>query len=189
MRDVAGVVGKIAAATARDRALIAAKRGDVMTEPGDQTLALRDATAALDAANIGYAVIGGIAVGIHSEVPRATQDVDIAVSTSHQREAVAATLERAGFTVGGSFTHSVNLVHPSGEPVQLAFDPAFDEMIARAERVALSDGTIRIVNKDDLIAMKERAADDPARRRSKSHRDRADIELLRGDVTGPDEGW
>jgi len=43
--------------------------------------------------------------------------------------------------------------------------------------------------KSDLIAMKERAAADPARRRSKALRDRADVELLRGDVPDPDEGW
>jgi hypothetical protein len=40
-----------------------------------------------------------------------------------------------------------------------------------------------------LIAMKERAAADPARRPSKALRDRADVALLRGDVPEPDEGW
>ncbi len=33
------------------------------------------------------------------------------------------------------------------------------------------------------------AASDPARRPSKALRDRADVELLRGDVPDPDEGW
>jgi len=37
--------------------------------------------------------------------------------------------------------------------------------------------------------MKERAAADPARRRSLALRDRADVNLLRGDVPDPDEGW
>jgi hypothetical protein len=37
--------------------------------------------------------------------------------------------------------------------------------------------------------MKERAAADPARRRSKALRDRADVALLSGDVPDPDEGW
>jgi len=41
----------------------------------------------------------------------------------------------------------------------------------------------------DLITMKERAATDPARRRSKALRDQADIALLRGDIPDPDEGW
>jgi hypothetical protein len=46
-----------------------------------------------------------------------------------------------------------------------------------------------VVTTADLIAMKERAAADPARRRSKALRDRSDIELLRGDVPDPEEGW
>jgi hypothetical protein len=37
--------------------------------------------------------------------------------------------------------------------------------------------------------MKERAAADPGLRRSKSLRDRADVELRRGDAPDPDEGW
>jgi hypothetical protein len=48
---------------------------------------------------------------------------------------------------------------------------------------------VRVVRKDDLIAMKRRAAADPARRKSKRLRDQADIELLLGDVPKPDEGW
>jgi hypothetical protein len=43
--------------------------------------------------------------------------------------------------------------------------------------------------REDLIAMKERAAADPTLRESKRLRDRADVELVRGDVTGPEEGW
>lgn len=43
--------------------------------------------------------------------------------------------------------------------------------------------------KADLITMKQRAANDPGRRRSKALRDLADIALLEGDVPDPDEGW
>jgi hypothetical protein len=49
--------------------------------------------------------------------------------------------------------------------------------------------SVRIVTKDDLIAMKRRSAADPTRRRSKALRDQADVELLLGDVEEPDEGW
>jgi hypothetical protein len=48
---------------------------------------------------------------------------------------------------------------------------------------------VAVVTKDDLIAMKRRAAADPARRKSKRLRDQADVELLLGDVPHPDEGW
>jgi hypothetical protein len=77
----------------------------------------------------------------------------------------------------------------SGEPVQIVIDPQFDPMIARAEPLEVGGTVGRIIAKDDLIAMKERAAADPTRRRSKALRDQADVALLRGDVPDPDEGW
>jgi hypothetical protein len=46
-----------------------------------------------------------------------------------------------------------------------------------------------IVRREDLSAMKQRAAADPARRKSKRLHDQAHIELLLGDVPGPDDGW
>ena len=39
------------------------------------------------------------------------------------------------------------------------------------------------------LGVLERAAANPARRRSKALRDQADVALLRGDVPDPDEGW
>ena len=62
-------------------------------------------------------------------------------------------------------------------------------MIERAESFEVRGQAIRIVSIPDLIVMKERAAADPGRRRSKALRDRADVALLRGDVPDPDEGW
>ena len=101
-------------------------------------------------------------------------------------------------------TTDVNLTYPAGpcpqgpaggvcgqagEPVQLAFDPDFDAMIERAEGFDIAGVRVVVVTKDDLIAMKRRAAADPARRKSKRLRDQADVELLLGDVPHPDEGW
>ncbi|HZF28382.1 MAG TPA: nucleotidyltransferase [Gammaproteobacteria bacterium] len=73
--------------------------------------------------------------------------------------------------------------------MQLAFDVDFDAMIERAESIDVAGTSIMVVRKEDLIAMKQRAPADPARRKSKRLRDQADIELLLGDVPGPDEGW
>ena len=87
------------------------------------------------------------------------------------------------------FSHSAELRHASGERVRIVFDSGFGPMIQRAERLRVAGVEVPIVRKDDLIAMKERAAADPARRRSLALRDRADVELLRGDVPDPDEGW
>jgi hypothetical protein len=89
----------------------------------------------------------------------------------------------------GEFAHSINFEHDSGEPVQLAFDEGFDPMIERAEAVQLGQLSLPVVTRDDLIAMKRRAAADPKRRRSKALRDQADIALLEGDVPEPGEGW
>lgn len=98
-------------------------------------------------------------------------------------------LVAAGFVLRGEFDHSVNFRHASGEPVQLVFDADIDAMIDRAESLSLGGVAIRVVTTADLIEMKERAASAPARRRSDSLRDQADVALLRGDVPDPDEGW
>jgi predicted nucleotidyltransferase len=155
----------------------------------DKERAVADAARALDAAGVAYALIGGVAVGIHSGEIRATVDVDIAALFAAGRERAVTALVRAGFSRTGDFPHSVNFRHSTGEPVQLAFDPSFDELILRAETIEAAGTQIRIVRKQDLIAMKERAAADPSRRESKRHQDRADIARLRGDIAGPDEGW
>ncbi len=182
---------RIGAATARELALISAHRGGHV--PGDdapdKVAALLDAARVLDSVGAPFALIGGVAVGIHSGVPRATIDVDLAVRSAVDRAAVSRALAAAGFRAAGEFPHSSSFRHRSGEPVQLAFDPAFDAMIERAERVEVGGASIPLVRKADLIAMKQRAAADPARRRSKRLRDQADVALLQGDVPDPDEGW
>jgi hypothetical protein len=182
---------RIAAASARDRFLIAARHGGgaTMTETANKVAALLDAARALESANAAYALIGGIAVGIHTGIPRATLDVDLAVLSTVSRPAINDAMEGAEFALAGEFEHSVNFRHESGEPVQLAFDASFDPMIRRAESMEVSGRVIRIIRKDDLIVMKRRAAADPQRRKSKALRDQADLELLLGDVPDPDEGW
>lgn len=191
MSSAQATLEAIAAAAARERVLIAARRGGegVMTGEADKLAALAEAVAALDAAGIRYALIGGLAVGVHSGVPRATLDVDLAVASSADRLRVQAIMIGAGFAAVGSHPHSLNFRHRSNEPVQLALDEGFDAMIHRAEDVAVGNRPVRIVRKEDLIAMKRRAAADPARRRSKALRDEADVALLLGDVPDPDEGW
>lgn len=160
-----------------------------MDRPADQLEALLDLARSLTASGIPYALIGGIAVGIHSASPRATADIDVAVPTSVDRAFLVSALEGRGFRLRREFPHGVNFLHPNGEPVQVAADPGFDPMIERAEQVEVGRIAVAIVTKEDLIAMKERAATDPAQRPSKALRDRADVEMLRGDVPEPDEGW
>ncbi len=155
----------------------------------DKLGALVDTARTLEGSRTPFALIGGVAVGIHTRVPRATIDTDFAISTRSDRALVTDAFTRAGFRLVGEFPHSLNFRHASGEPVQLAFDPAFDPMIERAERLEVRGVQVPLVSKSDLIAMKRRAAADPKRRRSKALRDQADVELLEGDVPDPDEGW
>ena len=155
----------------------------------DQLEALLDAVSALSAAAIDHAVIGGIAVGLRSGVPRATLDVDLAVPTTSATARVIEVLTAAGFEHRGSHRHSENFRHASGEPVQVALDPMFDPMIDRAEVVDVSGRSVKVVGTEDLVAMKERSAASPEQRKSKALRDLADVELLRGDVDDDDEGW
>jgi len=175
--------------TARERLLIAAARGVAMEEFPDKLVALADVVRALDGMGVAHALVGGLAVGIRSGVPRATIDTDIAVRSTVERPAIIDALTGAGLRLTGTFAHSLNFRHASGEPVQIVVDPAFDPMIERAEPLHVASVILRVVTTADLIAMKTRAATDPARRRSKALRDQADIELLRGDVPDPDEGW
>lgn len=191
MDSPAESIAEIAALSARERRLIASYRGREMgmqPEP-DKLAALIDTVRALQAAGMPYALIGGLAVGIHAAVPRATVDIDIAAHVGMGREVAVTALERAGLKKTGEFEHSVNFRHASGEPVQLAFDPDFDAMIERAESFDVGGTSILVVSKQDLITMKRRAAADPSRRKSKRLRDQADVELLLGDVPDPDEGW
>ena len=180
---------QISRLSSRERSLVAAFRDASSAAEAEKESAVRDVARVLDAASVPCALIGGIAVGIHTGAIRATIDVNFAASLTAGRARAVSSLEAAGFTKTGEFPHSVNFRHASGEPVQLALDPAFDEMILRAETFETGGVRVRIVRKDDLIAMKERAAADPARRKSKRLRDQADIELLRGERDDPDEGW
>lgn len=191
-RTASATTAVIARLTGRERLMLAALRGDVM-QPGDQLAALVEAARALGQAHMPYALIGGIAVGIRTGLPRATMDVDLAVATAIERADVAAVLVAAGFELRGEYAHSLNFRHDTGEPLQVAFDPTFDLAIDRAEPITIGDVRILVVDRADLIRMKERAAAaaaaDPSRRRSKALRDLADVELLSGDVPDDDEGW
>jgi hypothetical protein len=175
--------------SARERVLVEAARGGAMGESPDKLAALADLVQVLDRLGAAHALVGGVAVGIRSGVPRATMDTDVAVRSTVERHAIVEALATAGLRLTGNFAHSLNFRHSSGEPVQIVLDPEFDPMIERAESLEVAGLRIRVVTTPDLIAMKQRAAADPARRRSKALRDQADIELLRGDVPDPDEGW
>ena len=65
----------IAWITARERLLIASSRGATVEKSPDKVAALADVARALDRLGAPYAVVGGVAVGIRSGVPRATRSM------------------------------------------------------------------------------------------------------------------
>src|SRR5690349_19251512 len=138
-------------ATEREQMLIARRSGyaaDVSDLP-DKLGAMTAAATVFSEHEIAFALIGGLAVGIRTGVPRATLDVDFAVPTSVDRAWVTECFVKRGFLLKGEFAHSVNFQHESGEPVQLAFDPLFDPMIARAEATRFGDLELYVVLKDE----------------------------------------
>lgn len=181
---------RAARASQREQIILSGRRRDGhMSELPDKLGAVTDAVRVFEKQSLSYALIGGLAVGIHSGVPRATLDVDFAVPSNLNLDVLQSAFESARFACVGRFPHSLNFRHESGEPVQLAFDAEFDKMVGDAESIRVGELELRIVRKVDLIQMKRRASTDPARRKSKALRDLADIALLEGDVPGDDEGW
>lgn len=125
---------------------------------------------------VAYAVIGGVALQIHQQVPRTTLDIDLAVENraSIPRKA----LDVSGFRQTGSYEHSENWLAPGGTPVQFTDDPALVDAVARALVVRIGDTSLRVMAVADLLHEKLRAGRDPARRRSKRIQDLADAQAL-----------
>jgi hypothetical protein len=176
----------IARLSALEACLIAARagEGDAMTHGADKVWALLDAVDVLDGTGVPYALIGGVAVGLHSGVPRATLGTDLAVLSTHRPTSLVQSFVDAGFELRREYEHSVNFRHADGEPVQLAFDVAFDPMIARSSAFDVEGTSVRVVTKPDLVEMKRRAASDPSRRRSKALRDQGAPRLVVPECTG-----
>lgn len=128
------------------------------------------------AADVPYAIIGGVALQVHHPEPRTTLDIDVAVLAYDDLPRAA--LEAAGFTCTGRFSHSENWLGPQGIPVQFTEDPALAVAITHAEEVEIEATPLRVIRRADLLHEKLRAASDPARRRSKRLQDLADAHAL-----------
>ena len=123
-----------------------------------------------------YAVIGGVALQVHTEEPRTTLDIDLAVTDlgALPRES----FRRAGFAERGRFAHSENWAAPDDTPVQFTDDPALAPAVLRAGSVELESVRLKVIGVADLLREKLRAGTDPARRRSKRLQDLADAQAL-----------
>ena len=135
----------------------------------------------LERAGVPYALIGGVAVQLHTVEPRSTLDIDVAVPRFDDvpREALLA----AGFE---HTAHSDNWRAPGDGPLATrvavqfsAEDVGIAEAVARAKSMVFADGfLLRVATAEDLIPLKLADAGEPQRRASKREHDLADVLAL-----------
>jgi hypothetical protein len=74
--------------------------------PANKLDAIEAATKALATASVDYALIGGVAVGIRTGLPRATLDVDFAVWSGADRASLVERMAAHGIRLRGRFAQS-----------------------------------------------------------------------------------
>lgn len=138
----------------------------------------------LEREGVPYALIGGVAVQLHTEEPRSTLDIDLAVPTYAHIPRRA--LLDAGFDHTGRHEHSDNWRAPGPGPVKQrtavqfsAEDEGIADAVEHASVVTLDGGVpLRVAGVADLIVLKLAAAVEPSRRPSKREHDVADVLAL-----------
>ena len=138
----------------------------------------------LEREGVPYALIGGVAVQLHTAEPRSTLDIDLAVPTYADipRQALLA----AGFEHTGRHDHSDNWRAPGSGPLKqrtavqfCAEDEGIADAVKHASVVDLDGGVqLRVASVADLIVLKLAAAVEPTRRPSKRAHDVADVLAL-----------
>jgi hypothetical protein len=136
-----------------------------MPEPTSPERALGRIAGALTKRHRSFALVGGLAVSMRSEV-RFTRDVDVAVRVDGDADAESLVLDLAsdGFRPVASVEHetvkrlsTVRLKSPEGVVVDLLFASSGieAEIVDRATVVAVPDlGTLPVARAEELLAMK-----------------------------------
>ncbi len=145
---------------------------------------LRLIAALLEQEHVPYALIGGVAVQIHTADPRTTLDIDLAVLT--YADVPSDALRRAGFEHTGRHAHSDNWRAPGPglitqrTAVQFsAEDVGVADAVRRATTIELGDGVrLRVASVADLVLLKLTAAEESNRRPSRREHDVADVLAL-----------
>ena len=148
----------------------------------------------LEREGVAYALIGGVAIQLHTAEPRSTLDIDVAVPT--YAEVPRAALLGAGFEHTGRYEHSDNWRAPGPGPLQRrtavqfsAEDEGIADAVRHASTVDLGDGLrLRVATVADLIVLKLAAAEEPTRRPSKRAHDVADVLALVEEHPDADSG-
>jgi hypothetical protein len=125
---------------------------------------LEEVVAALDAASIEHALIGGLAVAAH-RVIRSTQDVDLLVDGSRADEADAV-FRALGYGRLHRTEHLANYLREPADRLDVLYarQPIARRLLADARPVAASP--VRVVNVEGIVGFKLQAlANDPRRTR------------------------
>lgn len=126
---------------------------------------LRSLVHALEEARVGFAVCGGLAVAIHAR-PRATLDVDLLLPAD-QLESARGVARELGYRIEAgplSFRGGAVVIHRLSKPDPetgellsldlLLVTPALSEAWETRERVEWTHGSLPVVSRSGLIAMK-----------------------------------
>jgi hypothetical protein len=148
----------------------------------DKEFTILEIARIFDKAGVPYAIMGGVAVQVHTEEPRTTLDLDIALRSKSDVPVEA--LLAAGFKHEGTFEFSDNWRAPGPLPrkqrtaVQFSADALTAEAVDHAGTVTLEGVDISVVSSRDLVILKLAAALEPRRRKSKRITDYGDIVRL-----------
>jgi hypothetical protein len=127
---------------------------------------------ALSTANVDYCVIGGLAVNAYVE-PVVSLDLDIVVAINDIETACKAV--KVHFKIE-RFAHSVNLSsNKSDLRIQLQIDQRYQNFIARSAIHSVLGYEMNVATVEDVLQGKIWAYSDEQRRKSKRHKDLADI--------------
>jgi hypothetical protein len=160
--------------------------GEIMglTQGDSKETPLRLIAELLERERVPYALIGGVAVQLHTQDPRSTLDIDLAVPSYADVPRTA--LLDAGFEHTGRHDHSDNWRAPGPGPLKQrtaiqfsAEDVGIAEAVEHARTIDLEIGVrLRVATVADLIVLKLAAAAEPMRRPSKRQHDLADVLAL-----------
>lgn len=130
----------------------------------------------LERIDIGWCVIGGVAVNHWAEQPMVTQEVDLVVA-SDAIDRVVLLLEEAGFR-SERFPWSVNFKGHSAVSIQLSTEDFYHEFPSRAVPADVHGILMRVASLGDTLRGKIKAWSEPTRRQSKRIKNLADIARL-----------
>lgn len=130
---------------------------------------------ALSTTGVAYCVIGGLAVNAYAE-PVVSLDLDVVVAPGE----VEAICKAVGTQFKAErFAHKMNLsTGKSDLRIKIQTDPRYQDFIPRASARTVLGYSMRVASVEDVLRGKIWAYSDEERRKSKRHKDLADIARL-----------